>query len=371
MRSQWTVCLVLLSALFCGSKCEGQRDLPSWFEEALNIDRSNDNPLTSKDYLRLGVGKESLANLEAWCSAREELRNRWVEFLGMRKISVNHSRAVTVIREDTLQGVSRQLVEYESEVGEVVQAYLLQPTGVKEKKSLPGIVAFHPTNPLNIDEIAGIKQEGPRATGLHLARRGYVVICPKCFLWKEAVSYQEAADRFRSSHHGALGMAKMLFDAQRALDILAASPLVDEKRLGAFGHSLGAKEAFYLSAFDERVRSVVASEGGLGLDSTNWDADWYLGPVVKKPDFPLHHEELVALISPRPFLVLAGERGEGAADGERSRHLLRRAIPVWKLATVGSSAPQTYLGLWNHGRGHVFGDEELAKTLDWFSATLR
>lgn len=38
-----------------------------------------------------------------------------------------------------------------------------------------------------------------------------------------------------------------------------------------------------------------------------WQAPWYLGPVVLDPKFPRNHHELIALIAPRPFLVLGGK----------------------------------------------------------------
>jgi hypothetical protein len=41
--------------------------------------------------------------------------------------------------------------------------------------------------------------------------------------------------------------------------------------------------------------------------------------------------QLLALIAPRPFLVLAGESGPGAADGDRSWPFLEAARPVYEL----------------------------------------
>jgi dienelactone hydrolase len=72
-------------------------------------------------------------------------------------------------------------------------------------------------------------------------------------------------------------MAKMLHDAQVALDVLARDPHVDAQRLGAVGHSLGAKQTLYLAALDERVKAAVSSEGGVGRQFSNWSASWYLG----------------------------------------------------------------------------------------------
>ncbi len=57
----------------------------------------------------------------------------------------------------------------------------------------------------------------------------------------------------------------MLLDGMVAMNVLESLPSVDPKRMGAIGHSLGAKEALYLAAFDPRVRAAVSSEGGVGI----------------------------------------------------------------------------------------------------------
>ncbi len=106
-----------------------------------------------------------------------------------------------------------------------------------------------------------------------------------------------------------LGMAKMLYDAMRTVDVLESLPEVDRNRIGAVGHSLGTKETLYLAALDERVKVAVASEGGIGFRSTNWDAPWYLGEAIRDEQFPLNHHQLLALIAPRPILILGGESG--------------------------------------------------------------
>src|SRR5260370_42652872 len=108
-------------------------------------------------------------------------------------------------------------------------------------------------------------------------------------------------------------MAKMLFDATRAVDLLASLPGLDPKRLGAIGHSLGAKEALYLAAFDRRIRAAVSSEGGIGLTYSNWDAPWYLGEAIRRPGFGLDHGQVVSLAAPRALLLIGGDSADGAA----------------------------------------------------------
>lgn len=275
------------------------------------------------------------------------------------------STAVRVLRSDDLPDVTRELIEYECEPDLKVQAYLLRPKGPAAARSRAGIVALHPTTTETIEPIAGVVGEPSRHLGLQLAQQGFVVLCPRCFLWQDVTNYQEAVNRFQQRHPRTLGMHKMLYDAQRALDILLAQPDVDPARIGAVGHSLGAKETLYLAAFDDRVQAAVASEGGIGLSSTNWNAPWYLGPQVREPGFPRNHHELVALIAPRPFLVIAGEAGNGAADGDRSWPYLQAARPVYELFT-----DQPPLGILNHRRGHPLPEELLPRVIEWLEASL-
>src|SRR5262249_35084423 len=152
-------------------------------------------------------------------------------------------------------------------------------------------------------------------------------------------------DWFARRHTGVKGMAKMLFDATRAVDLLANLSEVDPARLGAIGHSLGAKEVLYLSAFDTRIRASVSSEGGIGLSYSNWDAPWYLGEAIRRQGFPLDHGQVLALSAPRAFLLIGGD----SADGDQSWPLIEAALPVWKLA----GAPEA-VGLLNHRQGHAF-----------------
>lgn len=301
---------------------------------------------------------------EAWLAARPPLVAAWQEFLGpMPARPVNATW--TVLRTDNLPDVVRELIEYEGEPGLKVQAYLLRPRGPVVERSRAGLVALHPTTADSIEPIAGVVGEDRQHTALKLARRGFVVLCPRCFLWQDAESLDDAVARHRARHPQTLGMAKMLYDAQRAVDLLLAQPDVDPQRVGAYGHSLGAKEVLYLAAFDERIRAAVFSEGGIGFSSTNWEAPWYLGPAIQEPGFPRNHHELLALIAPRPFLILGGESGRGAADGDRSWPYIAAALPVYR--AFGEPAR---LGLLNHRQGHILDDERLEKLAEWLTVYL-
>jgi dienelactone hydrolase len=151
-------------------------------------------------------------------------------------------------------------------------------------------------------------------------------------------------------------MAGMLYDAMRAVDILETLPEVDRSRIGAMGHSLGAKESLYLGAFDERVKVIVSNEGGIGIDFTNWDDSWYLGKEIHS--FGHQHHEILALCAPKPFLLIGGS----ASDGEKSRKYIDAVKPVYKLY-----GKEQDLDFFNHGKGHNIVPEADKAAFDWLT----
>jgi len=303
----------------------------------------------------------SITDPEAWRAIRSDWIAAWKGFLGPMP-EERSPPTIQIESTERTEGIVRQKIRLEVEPQVFMDAVLLKPDrDAIPQRSLPAIVALHPTTEQHLDEISGRAGDGPRAIGLHFARRGYVVLCPKNFLWQDAKEFQTAVALHAERHPHSLGMAKMLFDAQRAVDLLVGMPEVDLQRIGAIGHSLGAKEVLYLMAFDDRVSAGIASEGGLDFSSTNWDAAWYLGSRLSGATTRFQHAQLLALIAPRPFLVMGGETGPGAADGSQSLPVLSAALPIWRLFPMPHA-----LGFWNHGQGHVFAQPQLDRAIHWF-----
>jgi fermentation-respiration switch protein FrsA (DUF1100 family) len=301
-------------------------------------------------------------DLAAWKTRRAELRRRWLEFLGPLP-KRPETAEFEVVSTERLDKCVRQRIRYEAEVGRTVEAFLLKPRG-DWPKPRPAVVVFHPTNKETMHVVAGTGGRPEQHLGLRLAERGFVALCPANYLWEEP-SYLKSVAAAKERNPDSLGMATMLGDGMRAVDLLTAMPEVDPERIGTIGHSLGAKEVLYLMAFDDRVRAGVFSEGGVGLSFSNWDAPWYLGPAVNESDFPRGHHELIALIAPRPFLVFAGEAGRGAADGDRSRPYLHASRAIYALYDAPFRA-----GLWNHRQGHRFAPPMAEKGFEWLATYL-
>lgn len=299
-----------------------------------------------------GEGRK-IATLAGWKKRRDELRRVWTEFLGTLRCRRPEPR-LDVVEEDRPEGCIRQLVRYEGEPGIPVEGYLLKPANGEGKR--PGVVCLHSTVKHTIRQPAGVEGNPSKAFGLKLARRGLVAFCPKCFLWVGEGGYTDKVAAFQTRNPGCKGMAKMLWDAMLAVDVLASLPEVDAKRLGAVGHSLGGKETLYLAAFDERVRATVSSEGGVGIPYCNWDAPWYLSKAVHEPGFARRHHELLALAAPRAVLLLGGD----ASDGAHSWPYIEAALPVYRLY---GSPPR--LGLLNHRKGHSVPPQAERRVYEW------
>ncbi|MFO0890427.1 MAG: dienelactone hydrolase family protein [Isosphaeraceae bacterium] len=331
---------------------------PAWLAEVQKAPRSIPASATRPAPLLFDRHHQPITTAEGWGRHRAALRDDWLRFLGTIP-RPSSPPGFTVLEEDR-SDIIRQLIRYEAEPGLPVEAYLLRPKG--EVKSAPGAVVLHSTADITIRQPAGL--EGPEShhIGKQLAQRGYVVVCPRCFLWQYSRpgKIAEAVDWLRDRHPSVRGMAKMLFDAVRAVDLLVSLPGVDARRVGAIGHSLGAKEVLYLAAFDERIRATVSSEGGIGLGYSNWDAPWYLGDAIHRPGFSLDHGQVLALAAPRAFLLLGGD----SADGDQSWPYIEAALPVWRL----TGAPEA-VGLFNHRQGHAFppiARDRSYEWLDWF-----
>jgi dienelactone hydrolase len=332
---------------------------PAWLPEVQRAPAEIPASATRPAPLLFDAEHRPITTREGWMARRAELAECWRSFLG----TIPAPRAAPVLKvleEDRPEGVIRQLVRYEAEPGLPVEAYLLRPVGGGGGR--PGVVVLHSTIDYTIRQPAGLEGPDDKHIGLHLARRGYVAFCPRNFLWQygEPGKIGAAVDWLRARHPDITGMAKMLFDAVRTVDVLASLPEVHPKRIGSIGHSLGAKEAIYLAAFDPRVRATVSSEGGIGLSYSNWDAPWYLGEAIRRPGFELDHGQVLALAAPRAFLLIGGD----SADGDASWPYIEAALPVWAL----TGAPEA-VGLFNHKQGHAVPEiarDRAYSWLDWF-----
>jgi dienelactone hydrolase len=315
------------------------------------------------DPLLVDVAGRPITTVDRWEKKRQRILGEWAGRFGAYHNGQPGPPKWEVLEEETLaDGIVRTRIAYESEPGFATEAYLLRPA--KLDKLSPGAVVFHSTVQHSIRQPSGVEGVSEKQFGLKLARRGFVVLCPRNYLWTDSHTlppFSELGPRTRKvldqlGHPKSTGIAKMLFDAQQAVDILVAQPNVDRNRLTAIGHSLGAKVVFYLAAFDRRIGTTVSSEGGIGTRLSNWEAPWYLGPAVSELPPGVEQHELLAAVAPRPFLLVGGD----SADGEKSRPFIERAREVYRL--YGKPGQVELL---NHHKGHALPPVAEENLYDW------
>jgi dienelactone hydrolase len=140
-------------------------------------------------------------------------------------------------------------------------------------------------------------------------------------------------------------LGRMVDDARAALDALEQEPLVDARHISLFGYTLGGMVALHTAALDARVRSVVAVAGftplrrrggGTGADGLERASiERPIAPrlglfIGRESEVPYDYDELLALIAPRPVLIVQPRMDRDAAPAE-VRAAVERARKVYAL----------------------------------------
>lgn len=145
-------------------------------------------------------------------------------------------------------------------------------------------------------------------------------------------------------------MGKMVADTRAAVDMVGRAPGVDADRIFLAGWSLGARVGLYTAALEPRVRGValvagfhpqrpkdaasakeLASTEGLAQYSTLQGFLPHVAEFIDRPrDLPIDDPEVLALVAPRPALVIAPTLDRYAAHSlvregvDKARKVYRR-----------------------------------------------
>lgn len=290
---------------------------------------------------------EPITALAEWQKARDGVHESWLKILGPMP-EVPSDLDVRIEKTEQVEGITRQLLSFATEGDDRLRAYLLVPDGLKPKERRPAVVVFHQTTNETLNEPVGLGKNPDLALALQLTRRGYVTLSPECYILRKGADFgaiDALMKEFAERRPGWTGMGKMTFDASRCVDFLETLAVVDKDRIGCIGFSLGAKEVLYAMAFEPRFKAGVFNEGGIGVRMSNWTAPWYLTEKMKAHLPALEHHQLLALVAPRPILVMGG----GSADGPQSWPFVKEALPVYALHGADDR-----IGLFDHKGGHTF-----------------
>jgi dienelactone hydrolase len=263
-------------------------------------------------------------------------------------------------------------ISYESEPGDVVPAVVMIPR--HRTAPLAAVICHHQhagDYELGKSEVVGWAGNPQQAYAAELCALGYLTLAP------DAIGFEErrhprlpGADYERFLAHelllkGLTLQGKMIWDVMRAVDYLATRPEVDGKRIGMMGHSLGAVETWFSMALESRIKAGAASCG-----TTTYAAvlaaeryhnyGFYVPGVLEWGDIP----EIVSMIAPRPFLILAGEQDRGFPVSGAKEVAARGGMLYRRLG-----APEA-LGLFVSPGGHEFSDEMRRRAYHWLDRQL-
>jgi dienelactone hydrolase len=249
------------------------------------------------------------AGLEPW---RARVRERLLTMLGP-------APELVPLDMETTESVDcgtyrRDRVVFDTEATMTVPAYLLVPHDRTEPG--PAVLAIHGHGPGKA-RICGVltgEHHDEGAPYAHvLANEGYVVLAPDLrgfgerSDWMPDDKYHCDWDLVCATMAGVVPHQRNLWDLQRALDVLAAHPLVDAKRLAAGGLSYGATCTLFLAAIDERVRAAMVA-----CYLSSWRAahtmPWNMcgSQILPGQIGAIEHLDVAALIAPRALLAENG-----------------------------------------------------------------
>ena len=320
---------------------------------------------------------EGLHTQKDWEVRRKVLRKRYLNLLRdqhkPRKPALDLRVHDTVVVDGQY---TRKLISYAVEADERAHAYLGIP--LQPESRVPGIVALHGTYEKGKQRVAGLVDNPDKAYLDHLCRRGYVVIAPEHFVSGHRVppegSYETG--RFYAKHPDWTAVGKFSYEHSIAVDVLHSLPEVDSERIGALGHSLGGHGAFFLAAYDERIRASACNCGASFFRHNRrveaWSRDrWYvyfghLRPGIMEGRLPpIDFHEIIALIAPRAFLDISA-LNDGDPLTQRQRILMNMKImDVYEL----DKAPQNF-AFFVHGRGHSVEHESRQLIYGWMDTHL-
>lgn len=307
-------------------------------------------------------------SLVQWQQARADLRQRWQEILGHHSYAP-FSTDAEVVEEFALLHCRATIYLQPNSPNTRQQVLLLRPEGAAASPRPAAVVPFY-----DPDRMAGydLKTKKPLPEnrtsqfGRHLVEHGFVVVCVEAFPYNTVpdphsdasfTRWRLAAEKVLAENPEWTGMGKLVHDTQLATDLLLAQPDVDAGRVLAIGHSLGGKMATYNGCLDERIGAVVASDLGIGYSHTNWEDIWYLGRRLPDGMGGLAHHHLLALMAPRPYLLIAGQ-----FDGPSSWQYLDAARAAYALYGA-----EDRIGCFDHATGHQPTEEAMVTAYQWLS----
>jgi fermentation-respiration switch protein FrsA (DUF1100 family) len=249
------------------------------------------------------------AAIPAWV---ERVRGRLHELLGPEPTSVPLN--VETLESVECDGYRRDKIVFDTEDTMSVPAYLLVPDSRRDDAPGAAVLAVHGHGP-GKGQVVGLEHTAmPNADyALQLARAGYVVLAPdlRCFGerldWNPEDHYACDTNLVHAAMAGWNPLAQNIWDMRQCINLLSEHPLVDRGRIGMVGISYGGTITLFTAAVDTRVAACVVS-GYFSSWAVSHRMPWNMcgSQILFGMLGRLEHEDLGALVAPRPMLIESG-----------------------------------------------------------------
>lgn len=246
-----------------------------------------------------------------------------------------------VITEEQREGYVAQRIELNLSQFYRIPAYLLLPDGAKTStaQNYPAVVLLHDhgakftigkekmIRPIGTSqEVMDDAEDWAKRNydsqffGDYLAQHGYVVLSIDAIYWgergrKEGPVYevqQALAHNFLSI--GACWSAWINIDDVRSVDFLASLPMVDAKRIGCCGHSMGSYRSWMLSALTDKVAAsanvcwMVTTDVQMSLANTGNKGGSGYSMLIPGLRCWMDYPHIASIACPKPTLFYNGRQ---------------------------------------------------------------
>jgi dienelactone hydrolase len=236
---------------------------------------------------------------------------------------------VKIHKKQKKDGYALERFTFDNGIGDTVYGYTLIPAN--HKGHGPAILYnhFHGNKYKQGKEevITKAFKELNFATGVVLARKGYIVQCIDAYAFGERrfqgpAGKKEEGIKTESSlfktflWQGRTLWGMMVRDDMLALNYLTSRKEVDPNRIAAMGMSMGATRTWWLAVLDKRIKVAVSVacltryQNLIAQGKVNAHGIYYYVPNMLKEH--IDTESVIGLIAPRPHLTLTGDKDEGS-----------------------------------------------------------
>ncbi len=307
----------------------------------------NLNDITRRDFLSLSAGALAVSRFGKvqiqtrpdisaiktpadWQRVRKQTLDGMQLVMGRLPTGKRSKIEFVELEKEELPLFTRTKIKYLVKGDDWVMAYLLTPK--RQTRKMPAILCLHQTIKSGKGEPAGLGGSVNLQYAKELAERGYVCIAPDYPYLGE-----NSFDPYKNGYVSCT--MKGIVNHIRAVDLLQSLPMVDGKRIGSIGHSLGGHNTLFVAAFDERIRAMVTSCGFTSAkkyyngDLTGWAGVRYMPLIAEKygkdpARIPFDFPELLVAMAPRPLFINAPLR-DSNFEVSGVRDCVDAALPVY------------------------------------------